>query len=155
METSIIQSFCSRPYNPESGRFLSEDPIGFAGLDANLYRYVFNSPVTLTDPNGTVVPLILLPAIGFAAFKFTEFIVRAFDKKPTSNVKPTSDKFREAAVDFTTAVAGGVSGPGSPAIRALANPDLLNAAIILKNRERDLAKEIERQTGENICIEQK
>lgn len=40
-------------YDPTIGRFFSEDPIGFAGGDANLYRYVGNSPVHNTDPLGT------------------------------------------------------------------------------------------------------
>jgi len=30
----------------------SQDPIGFAGGDANLYRYVGNSPTNATDPSG-------------------------------------------------------------------------------------------------------
>src|SRR4051794_12999096 len=34
----------ARWYSPASGRFVSQDPIGFAGGDANLYRYVGNSP---------------------------------------------------------------------------------------------------------------
>jgi len=42
----------ARYYNPNTGRFLSEDPIGFRGGDTNLYRYVSNKPVTLTDPMG-------------------------------------------------------------------------------------------------------
>lgn len=35
-----------------TGKFISEDPISFQGGDSNLYRYVFNSPVDLTDPLG-------------------------------------------------------------------------------------------------------
>lgn len=31
---------------------MSEDPIGFKGGDVNFYRYVLNSPITLTDPDG-------------------------------------------------------------------------------------------------------
>jgi RHS repeat-associated protein len=34
------------------GRFISEDKSGFGGGDANLYRYVFNSPTNLVDPLG-------------------------------------------------------------------------------------------------------
>lgn len=41
-----------RFYDPASGRFLSADPIGFSGGDPNLYRYVFNNPVTFLDPSG-------------------------------------------------------------------------------------------------------
>ena len=42
----------ARWYSPEMGRFISEDPIGFAAGDTNLYRYVGNSPVNYTDPSG-------------------------------------------------------------------------------------------------------
>ena len=33
---------------------MSEDPIGFAAGDANLYRYVGNSPTNFVDPSGLV-----------------------------------------------------------------------------------------------------
>ena len=42
----------ARYYDSAVGRFISEDPIGFAGGDANIYRYVANSPVANTDPYG-------------------------------------------------------------------------------------------------------
>jgi RHS repeat-associated protein len=42
----------ARYYNPNTGRFLSEDPISFGGGDSNLYSYVFNSPVNYLDPSG-------------------------------------------------------------------------------------------------------
>ncbi|HUT92888.1 MAG TPA: RHS repeat-associated core domain-containing protein [Thermoguttaceae bacterium] len=50
----------ARWYDPASGRFLSEDPIGFAAGDANLYRYCGNSPTNATDPSGKIVPLIIM-----------------------------------------------------------------------------------------------
>ncbi len=34
------------------GRWLSQDPIGFAAGDANLYRYVGNGATNATDPSG-------------------------------------------------------------------------------------------------------
>jgi RHS repeat-associated protein len=50
-ETGLI--YCrARTYNTDIGRFLSQDPIGFSGLDYNLYRYVWNSPENWTDPFG-------------------------------------------------------------------------------------------------------
>jgi RHS repeat-associated protein len=42
----------ARYYDSTTGRFLSEDPIGFTGGDVNTYRYVQNSPVNFTDPVG-------------------------------------------------------------------------------------------------------
>jgi RHS repeat-associated protein len=35
-----------------NGRFISEDPISFAGGDANLYRYARNFPTIFVDPSG-------------------------------------------------------------------------------------------------------
>jgi uncharacterized protein RhaS with RHS repeats len=35
-----------------TGRWTVKDPIGFAGGDANLYRYVFGDPVNFIDPYG-------------------------------------------------------------------------------------------------------
>ena len=43
----------SRYYNPGMGRFIGEDSVGFGGGDANLYRYVGNSPVNGVDTSGT------------------------------------------------------------------------------------------------------
>ena len=42
----------ARYYDPEVGRFVGKDPIGFAGGDVNLYRYANANPVNLTDPMG-------------------------------------------------------------------------------------------------------
>jgi hypothetical protein len=39
-------------FDPTVGRWLEEDPIGFEGGDANLYRFVGNSPTNFTDPSG-------------------------------------------------------------------------------------------------------
>jgi RHS repeat-associated protein len=44
----------ARYYDPASGRFISEDPIGvFGGL--NLYRYLDNDPINFTDPSGLLL----------------------------------------------------------------------------------------------------
>ncbi|XZE18382.1 RHS repeat-associated core domain-containing protein [Pirellulaceae bacterium SH449] len=42
----------ARWYDPQTGRWLSQDPIGFNAGDANLYRYVGNGPTNATDPSG-------------------------------------------------------------------------------------------------------
>ena len=49
---SGLQNNLNRWYDAEVGRWVSEDPIGFAAGDSNLYRYVGNSPTNYTDPNG-------------------------------------------------------------------------------------------------------
>ena len=56
----------ARWYDPSSGRFISTDPIGFAGGDTNLYRYVGNSFGNATDPSGNAANLVA-GAIGAVA----------------------------------------------------------------------------------------
>ncbi|MBP6940668.1 MAG: RHS repeat-associated core domain-containing protein [Syntrophorhabdaceae bacterium] len=42
----------ARYYDPQVGRFISEDPIGLDGGDVNLYAYAGNNPIMLIDPWG-------------------------------------------------------------------------------------------------------
>jgi RHS repeat-associated protein len=42
----------ARYYDPTTGRWVRQDPIGFAAGDVNLYRYVADDPVNSNDPLG-------------------------------------------------------------------------------------------------------
>ena len=42
----------ARYYDPQIGRFISQDPLGFAGGDINLYLYGHNNPLRFIDPLG-------------------------------------------------------------------------------------------------------
>ena len=42
----------ARFYDPNIGRFISEDPLGFGGGGINLYIYCNNNPLLLIDPEG-------------------------------------------------------------------------------------------------------
>jgi RHS repeat-associated protein len=52
----------ARWYDPQTGRFISEDPIGFDG-GINWYAYVENNPANLVDPSG------LKPSLGRCLIK--------------------------------------------------------------------------------------
>ncbi len=54
-ETTGLQNNLNRWYDPTIAKWISEDPIGFAGGDPNLYRYVGNGPLDARDPSGLVI----------------------------------------------------------------------------------------------------
>jgi len=53
-----LHYYRARWYDSNLGRFISEDPIGFAGGDVNLYGYVGNGPLDGTDPSGLIDPSV-------------------------------------------------------------------------------------------------
>ena len=48
----------NRAYDPTSGQFVSNDPLGLNGGDTDLRRYAENDPIVLLDPSGTVSQFI-------------------------------------------------------------------------------------------------
>jgi RHS repeat-associated protein len=48
----------ARYYDAVIGRFTSQDPMGFAAGDTNLYRYVNNGPSEVADPTGEDIYLV-------------------------------------------------------------------------------------------------
>ena len=57
-EDNRLYYYRARYYDPEIGRFISEDPLGF-GAGVNFYAYVGNNPVNFNDPSGNVcVPCV-------------------------------------------------------------------------------------------------
>jgi RHS repeat-associated protein len=50
--TTQLYHFRARWYDPETGRWLSNDPIGISG-GLNLYAFCSNDPVNFVDPMGT------------------------------------------------------------------------------------------------------
>ena len=60
MVITLLAKKRARYYNPGTGTFVSEDPIGFGGEDTNLYRYVGNNPQSFTDPSGENKSLLIV-----------------------------------------------------------------------------------------------
>ena len=55
LDATGLYYYRARYYSPSIGRFISEDPIGFAG-GINKYAYVGDSPTTFGDPTGLYWP---------------------------------------------------------------------------------------------------
>jgi RHS repeat-associated protein len=50
--TGNLQYFRNRIYDAGTGRFLSEDPLGYEGSGSSLYEYAGDNPITNEDPLG-------------------------------------------------------------------------------------------------------
>jgi len=50
-DTNLVR-FGARDYDAWTGRWTAKDPIRFGGGDTNLYGYVVDDPVNVTDPSG-------------------------------------------------------------------------------------------------------
>jgi len=63
---TALYYYRARYYHPALQRFISEDPMGFEGDDTNLFAYVRNDPLALTDPAGlnAIAGAVVLAPLG-------------------------------------------------------------------------------------------
>jgi RHS repeat-associated protein len=98
LDASGLYNNRARSYNPSTGIFVQQDPIGFEAADVNLYRYVHNSGTNMRDPHGELAlaeyrPLIVNFAVGFVACYFG------------NQIDPTPDNLGEKVGEFGIKVA--------------------------------------------------
>lgn len=55
-----------RYYDPQTGRYVNQDPIGLMG-GSNVYQYAVSKPTQAYDPSGLFVPLAVLVGLGVKA----------------------------------------------------------------------------------------
>jgi RHS repeat-associated protein len=67
----------ARYYDPQIGRFVSEDPIGFASGDMSFYAYVGNNPVNANDPMG------LEPYTPYSSYKDAQIAAARYNAELT------------------------------------------------------------------------
>ena len=112
---TALQYNRNRWYDSVSGRWLSEDPLGFAAGDANLYRYVGNNPTNFRDPSGLSGESIhsaYTPPGGGAANGSSSGLQDWFND-PVQG-KQNRDLWDKTWMLRIQGTEGGNSGPGSP-----------------------------------------
>ena len=94
----------ARWYNPQTGTFLSQDPLSFAAGQTNLTCYVGNSPTNATDPSGK-------DAVAMAP---TSRVYQPVDTGGQSGVPPTGAVYvpLDARVNSLGGSSGGPTGFG-------------------------------------------
>jgi RHS repeat-associated protein len=97
-----LYNYNARWYDPGSGRFISEDPSGFDGGDANLYRYVKNSPYNGTDPAGLRQAGNPLDHLGLGDWSLTS--PHRQSSRPTSIRVSSSKPGQRAMVHYDSAL---------------------------------------------------
>jgi RHS repeat-associated protein len=110
--------FGLRDYDPETARWTTQDPIGLAGGDTNLYAYVGGDPINATDPTGLMLqgnPAMdsalnggLLSSLGFeqfarGAFNYNEGVLKL------SNDATFNEGLAQIRQGICQMVGGGVS----------------------------------------------
>ncbi len=127
----------ARWYDARTGKFLSEDPLGFAAGDYNLSRYVLNNPVNAVDPSGEIIvtAIVVGGLIGLNIYVWGKN-ARVMDDIAHNRLSNPSDLPSSAAYWWgatkATAIGmaiGGLYGIGVGGITALL-PELLAEGII-------------------------
>jgi RHS repeat-associated protein len=116
----------ARYYDPESGRFINKDPIGFWG-GLNPYTYVGNNPVNWVDPLGLQAESHSLG---------TELLKAAFEHPPIpsfTHLFPESKVFWPTVDIIIGGIEGGfaIGGIGASVGATLAGPEFWLVPIVL------------------------
>lgn len=132
----------SRYYDPETGRFISPDQVGYALMGAeepnglNIYAYSLNNPIMGVDPTGQAawwewllfgITVVAATAIGIAATVMTSGLAGAvlagaafgYASSAVSNVVSQAQSFGVENVNLGSAYLSGALGAGIGAVSGM------------------------------------
>ena len=101
-EFTGLMYYRARWYDANLGRFISEDPIGFAGGDANLFGYVKNNPQNFVDATGLYPSLTIDPAESQSNQFFKTNSSECGCNKKSDDVQKMKDIFDSSVYRMTT-----------------------------------------------------
>ncbi len=141
-ETELCR-FGARDYDASIGRWLSKDPILFAGGDTNLYGYVLQDPINMMDPDGKNALLLIGPVlafeVGYDLGTFFNTLVQTGSPSKAGKEVYNQSPLRNI---FNTGTNALFPEPVAGPIQVFSNPDTMNAMIQRKQRTKKLDQQI-------------
>jgi RHS repeat-associated protein len=71
----------ARDYDPQTGRWITKDPVGFGGGETSFYTYCSNDPVNSIDPSGLAHYVVIVGDPGLGEHNAGDLFQRAADTK--------------------------------------------------------------------------
>ncbi len=115
-----LYHYKARVYDPNLGRFLQTDPIGY-GDDLNLYCYVGGDSINGVDPNGQLLFLIPIVVIAYRAYSAYDTITSTVENvKVLADGKASTMDKALATVDLVSNIGcGKICGKGSDVLASI------------------------------------
>jgi len=140
-----LYDYRNRVYSAALGRFMQTDPILFEAGDVNVYRYVGNNPALLVDPDGKIVPLVVVGLGILGGIVFDYVVDKIKNRNVDNDYSPDGGTAANAATGAATSSTsktqvkprtgvsgGGRSGSGTSVASNL-NHDLIKNPVV-RNR---------------------
>jgi RHS repeat-associated protein len=115
-EANGLDFMRARFYDSRIGRFMTTDPIGLQGRDANLYRYVVNDPIDYLDPSGNNPAAVAVGGAAVVGVGLVAGLVRPSPADPITTIGTTTSIGATIGAGILGSKGSGESGASGAAI---------------------------------------
>ena len=141
-DTTGLYYHRARYYSPTLQRFISEDPIGFAGNDINLYAYVFSNPINFRDPLGLDADILetILDCLDVVR-EYRDEMDTSGRKDPIERVRKSAEELSKATLELSLCIQG-FAGVGAGIGAGITNLPPYSAPPPIRNRREEMPEDL-------------